>query len=254
MLLATLFSLDPSMSFWNTPSRGWGVLNDIFYIAFALLLFIAIKQKEWTLLWNALFTVGGIAALAAFFQYFELFPSLIPSDPGRPASTFGNTIFFAVFEATLIPLLVVSFFKARSVLFRVFYAGMLLLTSVGIFLSQTRGVFVALAFGAFFLFLLYPFSTRFHLKKILAVILTLGIMATIYIQLANPPSFLSHNSLALGLWNRLSVQRTIKEEPRFASWKFALQAFAERPILGYGPYNSSIAFDSQFDSSNPTFY
>ena len=41
------------------------------------------------------------------------------------------------------------------------------------------------------------------------------------------------------------------EDPRFSFWKIAINSLKEKPLLGYGPENFSIAYDKYYDPSLP---
>src|SRR3989344_3833153 len=55
------------------------------------------------------------------------------------------------------------------------------------------------------------------------------------------------------LWDRLSLEQIWETEPRFGAWPYAISDIQEKPLLGYGPYNSSIPFNTHFDSASSRF-
>ncbi|MEK7510282.1 MAG: O-antigen ligase family protein [Patescibacteria group bacterium] len=252
LLLSTFFSRDPYFSFWGTPYRTWGVLNDLLYIGFALLAFFALKQKSWNILWNVAFGVGALAAFIAIFQQFGFLSDVLASDSRRPASTFGNAMFLAVFLGTLAPMLGSFLGKAKSLWKKLLYGCLFLLFLAVIVLSETRAVFIGLGVGFFFFLFFHP-SKRPLLKISSAVLFGIGVLVLLTVNLLSPPSFVQQKSFLSNLWQRLTIENLLKEEPRFPAWSYALKALEERPLLGYGPYNSSIAFDAYFESGDPRF-
>ncbi|OHA67361.1 MAG: hypothetical protein A3C04_01755 [Candidatus Wildermuthbacteria bacterium RIFCSPHIGHO2_02_FULL_45_25] len=255
LVIANLFSLDPSFSFSGTPFRGWGVLNDLSYIFFAVFLFLTLSQRNWEKVWKIALSVALVATLIAIIQYLNINLAFIRADPGRPASTFGNTMFFAIFLVALLPFSVSFLWNSSTLKSKILFVAFTLLLLFGIVLSGTRAAFVGLAVSTFFFFLFYPSHKSSKLLRIVALGL-IGMAITMYLLLQTipPPNFVQNSTLLSNIWQRSSLEEIIHTEPRFASWSFAIQALNDRPFFGYGPYNSSIAFDRYFDSNNPRFY
>ena len=101
-LLATIFSLDPYYSFWESPFRAGGFLNFSLYIIFAILAFLIIRKKDWQKIWNFALIIGAIASIMAILQYFEVFKKHLIPYTGRPPATFGNSIFLAIYLLVLL--------------------------------------------------------------------------------------------------------------------------------------------------------
>jgi O-antigen ligase len=248
LLLALLNSMDPHFSFWGNPYRGWGMLTYLFYPSFAILLFLFLREKGWKLVWTIVFLVGGIAALIAVSQQLSLFSNTLVESSARPFSTFGNTIFFAIFIASLIPLLLVRILQTNR-WYRVAWILLLIFLLYAILITETRGVYIALA-GSIFFFLFFYSRKLGFLKKAGFAVFLFALLAFLSINILPRPSLADQNVLAKNLWQRLSLRQAIPTEPRLATWPYALQGIQEKPLFGYGPYNSSIPFNKHYDSSS----
>ncbi len=64
------------------------------------------------------------------------------------------------------------------------------------------------------------------------------------------PVYLEKNKVVQEVLPRLSIKSAL-EDSRFSAWVISLEAIKERPLLGYGPENFSIAFDKHYDPLLP---
>ncbi|OHA66512.1 MAG: hypothetical protein A2672_00235 [Candidatus Wildermuthbacteria bacterium RIFCSPHIGHO2_01_FULL_49_22b] len=252
LLIAAVFSLDPKNSFWSDPSRAWGIVNYLFYIAFAVSLFLILKTKEWQRLWYVLLATGTGLSLLAAFQNFGWFSGTLITY-GRPVATLGNPLFLAM---TLIPLTLMGFvwlLQERSTKRRTAIGAALLLFLYAIFITVSRSAFIGLGAGVLFFALAAPKQAAFLKLARIGVLGTvlLGVLLLWYVNTNPAPDFLRKVPNAVSLWGRFSVERSI-EDARFAAWELALKAAVEKPILGYGPYNAFLALDKFYDSSVAT--
>src|SRR3989344_3088444 len=251
LFLALFTSLDPHFSFWGTPYRAWGLLTYAFYILFALGLYLFLRPQQWNSIWNTLFATGTAAVLIGIGQQFGLFADSLVSSESRPYATFGNTIFFAIFLSVLLPFAIVWFLKAKG-WWKIAYGALSLLFLYAILITETRGVFLGVAAGALFFLLVFPAPMRL-LKKMALPLFALAFLLLILVNTVQPPAFVEQTLLFSRLWDRLSLEQIWETEPRFGAWPYAISAIQEKPLLGYGPYNSSIPFNTHFDSASSRF-
>jgi O-antigen ligase len=248
LLLSTLFSLEPFFSFWGTPSRSWGTLNFSFYVLFALLAFSLVREKQWKTIWTGTFIVGILVSLIALAQQFgwqltETFATV----GTRPHGSMGNPIILAMY------LLLLSFpalafgLKEPNKNRRFFLLALFSLFTLVTALTITRGALLGLAIGLFYFFFFYPKKTIIFKPAILSLVL-LGVVLVASVNLASqPPEIVRQNEQLRTFWDRLLL-KSAADDPRIAGWRAVSQAIFDRPILGYGPYNSSIGFDRYYTS------
>ncbi len=261
-LLATIFSLNPYFSFWGSPYRAGGFLNFSLYIIFAILAFLIIKKKDWQKIWDFTLIIGVLASIMAIFQYFEVFKEYLIPHTGRPPATMGSPILLAVYLILLVFLVLVFAIKEKNLLKRIFYFSAFLMFLYVILITGTRAAYFGLLVGSFYFFFLYSVNlvhakrkTLFLLVKILLGILLIISAYGVYYLNTNPklPDYLQENKIVEQVSSRLSINLVL-EDPRFSGWRILLESLKERPILGYGPENISIAFDKYYDPSLPNIY
>ncbi|OHA66511.1 MAG: hypothetical protein A2672_00230 [Candidatus Wildermuthbacteria bacterium RIFCSPHIGHO2_01_FULL_49_22b] len=258
-MLALLFSMDPHFSFWGDPDRGWGALNYFLYVILGLLAFLSLKKEEWKTVWIAVFAGAVFLALVAFAQRFALLPNLI--DPtGKPHATLGNPILLGAYLTPLVFLLLGFALKRISTLSQPHlhristlspYIVLALLLLLAIFFAGSRSAFLGLGAGVFFFLLFAPVRAR--LLRVLGIGFVLAGVTTFtwLFFYPTPPSFLGEELSRS--WNRITPQGLMKTE-RLAGWSIELKGVADRPFLGYGPYNSAIGFNKHFEESFVTEY
>ncbi|MFH1585095.1 MAG: O-antigen ligase family protein, partial [Patescibacteria group bacterium] len=247
MALATIFSIDPSRSFLDEPTRAWGAFNYLLYIGFTVTAFLALKTQEWSRLWYVLLGTGIGLSLLAVFQNLEFFSGVLISY-GRPVATVGNPLFLAMFLVFLTLLGLAFLWQEQNVKRRAAIAAALLLFIYVIFITLSRAALLGLGAGAIF-FLLAALPRRKLVKIGLGVAVLVVSLIILYAN-THPilPAFLEQVPEAETFWYRLSVER-ITDDARFSAWEVAGNAIVQRPILGWGPSNAAIALDSFYDST-----
>jgi len=256
-LLATIFSLDPYYSFWESPHRAGGFLNFSFYIIFAILAFFIIKPRDWQKIWFIVIGIGILVSFITILQQFQVFSKTLIPYTARPVSTIGGPIFLAIY-LLLLSFPALSFaIKEKNVPKKIFYLfSLLLFVFVAIFLTQTRAVFLGLSIGFLYFSIFYSVRKKWvsiGIKIVILIILFLGIYGVYYINTQpNLPNFVKENEILKNTTNRLLIKDAL-DNARFITWRLSWNAVKNRPILGYGPENFSIAFDKYYDPSLPGF-
>lgn len=243
--IALVFSADPHFSFWGDPDRAWGALNYILYVVLGLIAFLSFSKREWKTVWLGVFAGAGLLALIALAQRFALLPGLIHPTT-RVYATLGNPIFLGAYLAPLVLLISGFALWARS---RWAWGGAaLLLFTIG--LTVSRSAFVGVAAGTLFFLFFAPIRSRFFRPAGLVLALAgAAIFLTLFLH-PKPPAFLGQETGSAYLWERITPQSILGTD-RFAGWGIELQGILDRPLLGYGPYNSAIGFNKHFDPAIP---
>jgi len=266
--LATIFSLEPSFSFWGNPYRAGGFLNFAFYAFFALLTFLIIRKKEWQKVWDFSIIIGILVCTVAMFQQFGIFKNIFVYSSTRPPSTIGITTALAIY-LLLLSFLTLAFaiktsFKKWFGIKKVFYIlSLILFLTTSIFITQTRSAYLGLAMGFLYFFFFYPLKTNLKKLKIrifaikgLALILLISVAFIVYYANTRTskelPQFVQENKFLSRSLSRLSIETALKD-PRISGWPIAFKASLSRPVLGYGPENFSVGFDKFYDPTLPLF-
>ena len=255
-LLATILSQEPYFSFWGSPHRSGGFLNFALCIAFALLAFFILKDRDWKKIWIFNIVIGILVSFIAIFQLYGLFENVLIPFSGRPPSTIGGPIFLAIYLILLSFLTLAFGIKDRSLFKKIFYLSSFTLFFFTILIvTQTRAAFIGLFIGFlyFFLFFSAPNKKFIIAKVVLGIILILSAYSVYYVNntpFLELPQFVQENKLLKSTVNRLSIEKVL-DDPRISGWKIGWQALKDKPIIGYGPENFSIGFDKYYDPTLP---
>jgi putative inorganic carbon (HCO3(-)) transporter len=247
VLLSAIFSLDPYFSFWGSPYRAGGAVTFSFYIIFALLAFLILRKKDWQRIWNFSLVVGILVSIIALLQYFHILSQVLIPYEDIPPSTLGNATFLAIYLSFLSFLALSFVLKTKEVKKKVFYFIAILLFLFVILITEARAVYLGLLIGFLYFFLFYP-KKIYWLKAAIVILLLLMVAVIYYVNTTSQlPDFIESNRILKAMTERLSIELLLKEA-RFPAWKLSLNAIQERPILGWGPENFSIAIDKYYDS------
>jgi len=255
-MLSTFFSVNINNTLWGDPFRAGGFVNFSFYIIFSILAFLVIRQNDWKKIWSFSIFIGVLVSLVAIFQQFGLFKTFLISFKVRPGSTIGNPILLGVYLLLLTFLSLSLGIESKKWTKKIFYFfAFFFFIFVSLFIAQTRAVFAGLSVGLIWFLVAYPAKSKSFrlLIGVTLIIVVLGMYSlSAYLQknleiYQKMPSIIRY-----GLDRTLSVFEGIKmEEDRLSAWKLSAKALMERPILGYGMENFSIAFDKFYDPSLP---
>ncbi len=270
LLLSSIFSVDPLFSFLGSPDRGGGSINLIFYIIFSATAFLVFKKEDWQKAWNISLFTGVLVSLIAIFQAYGLLKSIFIPFEGRPPSVIGGPIFLATYLLLLCFITISLFAKeqpfgiaqGKNKRTKIFYIFDIVLFLYVILLTGSRAAYVGLLAGFLYFFFFYSFKfvsadkkRLLFLSKILALVLLAAVVyGVFYINYGDKQSkllkYLETNKKVQGILSRLSIQSALND-PRFSAWQVGFKSIKERPILGWGPENYSVAFDKYYDPSLP---
>lgn len=249
--LAGFFGVNPTGSFWSNFERGEGSLQVIFLAMFFVLLGLNFKDWEsWRKLivvsiWSGILVIAyGVLAAMGFGNFVGgSLCSRFSGSLGNPAYT-GTFLIFAIFYALY--LFVEDFKKDKKWL----WLGLAVMFFVFLLLTQTRGALLGLG-AAIIAGLVYVF---FVLQKgivknyVLSLIILLVIGGFVAVKYRNHIDLMPFCGAQGG--NRI-IDISFEAESyktRLLLWKQSLEAFKERPILGWGPENFTIAFEKYYDT------
>jgi len=243
-IVVSIFGVSPALSFFSTIERQDGVIQYGFWVLYFLMLVFAFKEKKD---WKILFSVFIITAfLVSCYSWINL------ANQGRLAGVFGNPSYLAAYLLFAIGFCAIAikrkFFEGRSL------NGLLLAISgfftITIFYTQTRGVYLALAFGIFLFCLLSVLFLRKQNKKlavVCAIVLVTGLVSVAGLFLARETNFVKNNGFLVRITEVTNFWELGSIRERLLTWEIALKAFQDKPIFGYGPENFMVAFNKYYD-------
>lgn len=257
-ILAGFFGVNSQASFWSNFERGEGSLQIIHLLIFFALLGTVFNNKE---SWRKLFIVNiwvsvcvilyGILGTLGVGNFIGSNLCLrFAGSLGNPAYT-GTFLIFAIFYSLYL------FNEDFKIKIKWLWIGLAVLFFIFLLLTQTRGALlglgVAIIFGLLYLF--------FNLLKgklrniVLMVIIFLILLGGLAIKFRRSIDIMPFCSAQSGGNRILDVNfQTETFQTRLLLWQESINAFKERPILGWGPENFTVAFEKYYQPQFTTWY
>lgn len=260
-LLAGIFGVNLTNSFWSGFERGNGGFQMLhYYVLFLLLATIFSEEGQWIKLFNfsivaaTLVVIYGLLAGFSFFQAKMVFLGPVFGLGERFFGAIGNPAYLATYLIFIIfYALYVFFTKYRQK--PLSFGGITIFISIIIFFgaflaAATRGAvlgFIA-AIVAFLLYLI--FSAKKFRKISITLIICLILIFSLGVKFKD--SELIKKLPFSRIFDISAVTQTFYD--RTVVWKMAWDGFKEKPLLGWGPENFSYVFIKHFniDYYNPS--
>ncbi|MEK7629887.1 MAG: O-antigen ligase family protein [Patescibacteria group bacterium] len=266
VILASLFGVDPSFSFWSNFERGEGGLQLLhLLIFFWLLIMLFHDDKDWRkIFWSSIITGllmtaygagAGLkyidqAANGSFFQSFKDFIGPSFSQPGfRFDGSIGNSSYvgaYAIFILFYLAMLFIGNRSKKKLSFENFaLAGLGAIFLAVLYLAATRGAFLGfvVAIVAFLGYFIYVHQA--WRKRLLVGVTLFVLVVGLFIKFQDTPFV---KSLPASRIFTISLDaNTFKT--RALMWQIAWDGFKARPIFGWGPENFIQVFDRRFNTA-----
>ena len=273
-ILATVFSVNPQISWFGSYQRSQGTFTVISYLVFFVALVLHLRSKvQLDRLLNIILLTSLPVAMYGGLQHFHLDPIPWGKDTSiRVASSLGNSIFVAAYLIMVFPISLGRFLlTAREIisgitvklnwLRLVFYGFTCLLHISTIYFSGSRGP--VLGWLAGILFLLYILSFQWNLYKFNLYLLALTIIGAgflIVFNTAGGPFETLRNSPVLGRFGRILDSESNTAKVRTYIWEGAVDLVLPhapieypdgkkdpynflRPVIGYGPESMFVVYN-----------
>jgi O-antigen ligase len=247
-LLATIFAYDPWAAFWGNFERGESGVQLLHLLIFFFLLTVLLKNKsDWesflkmNVLGGFLVIVYGLLAgqVAGFVGPAFSLHTRFQGSLGNP-DYIGQYMLFLVFFALYLLLERSSFSKKASLIYG-FWAILFFVTFI---FSQTRGAFLGFTAAALVFLIYLIFNAPKKKQRIIFTLLFLFIVIGIGAFISFRHSPFVKNLPVVGRFAEISLDSA---RGRILTWQSALLAIKDRPLLGWGPENFSVAFDKYFN-------
>ncbi|MBI2612568.1 O-antigen ligase family protein, partial [Candidatus Kaiserbacteria bacterium] len=253
---ADMFGVYPLKSFWSNYERmdGWVALAHLF-LYFVVISSVLNTEKLWRAFWHLSLAVSALVGVYGLLQLIGVL-SLNPgfSSVSRIDATFGNPIYLAVYMLFNIGIAASLWSRAWQedrmgrTRWSLIYGGLIVLDTLVLFLTGTRGTMLGLIGGVLLGAVLVAWSSREARRIALSTIVLIALLGG-GLFLARDQAWIQR----VPVMNRLA---TISLEDgttmaRFMNWGMAWEGLKERPFLGWGQENYAIVFDKYY---NPQMY
>jgi O-antigen ligase/tetratricopeptide (TPR) repeat protein len=248
IFISNIFGENSHFSFWSNFERMEGYVTLIHLFALFLVMSSVIRnQKDWLYVFNGIFIASTISVVQAFFQVAG------ESINFRVATTLGNPTYLAVymlisFFVSLYLISWIDFSKYRKLSHNWqlwLYSVVAFAQAFLVFQTGTRGAMLGLIVGLIIIFVSYLiFSKNKKLKKVsISGIILIVVLASLIVGFKN--TSLAQEFVGFKRLSTISLTEGTSEA-RLINWSMALEAFAEKPVLGWGQGNYNLAFDKYY--------
>jgi O-antigen ligase len=187
-IVSIFFAVDKSIAFWGELSRAEGLSGMIFFLSFFIFSLLIFEKKDW--IWFFRFSLF-VSAILLSKEFVEFFYNNIP----RPESYIGNPTFLAGYLLFSVASAVIVIGSQNEILdhkkkyvpvfktfFGVFSIVVIVLSTLGIFITQTRGTILGLGLGIIIILIYCAikgkdiFYKKINLRTVSIILLCLGIV------------------------------------------------------------------------------
>ncbi len=248
-VVSTIFAVDTYTAFWSTAQRGEGLLALIFFFLYFLLSVFLFEKKDWFIFFK-LHILASLAVLVK--QCMQLLEGA-----GRPGSFLDNPSFLAGYLIFSIFCSLIILSQVKNIFWKYISFVTLILSIVGIFITQTRGTFVALVVG-FLCVLTYVIVRGKQMKYLRVPVRKIALLLLVAV-LAFSTLFISTRKSEI--WNkvpglsRVAVMNTSDDtiQTRLMMSRIGLSSVnpqaesIKKSLIGWGPENFIVAYTKYFN-------
>ncbi|MFZ8848442.1 MAG: O-antigen ligase family protein [Minisyncoccia bacterium] len=240
-LILIPFSLRPYLSFWGNAERMegfWGLFHFVLWFLVLYIIFRIDSEFKKTIFYSLLI-VHYLVSLKEISQYIQ--------GTIRPDSTFGNATFVGFFSILVI-FISLYFLKGASNLEKLLIFIAIIFSIANIIISETRGSILALGIALPISLLYYFLTSNVKLTYKVLFLVTLIFLLIFFYYFINS-EYAKYIPGIRRIYDTLRDPRAYMA--RYLAWGIFINAWKEKPILGYGLENSPIAY---FKAFNPEIY
>lgn len=241
--LSTIFGVNPSRSFWSNYERMEGLITFLHLFVFFLVMVSVLKGEK---IWNWLLRSSlGVSVIVAIYGLLQMAGKLdIHQSANRLDATLGNASYLAIYMVFHIFIALMFFLKEKE-WYKWFYLPVIVLNTVILYQTATRGAILGLIGGLILFAFLNAIFGQSRKIKIFSVSLFVVILVllTMFWMFRNSPSII--NNPVLARFTGISLTETTTQS-RLVIWKMSLEGVKERPLLGWGPENYNLVFNKYF--------
>lgn len=248
--IANIFGTYPHKSFWSNYERmeGWVTLAHLF-VYFIVMQGMLSTEKLWKQWWH---TSLAVSALVAIYALFQLLGFITINQGGlRLDATFGNATYLGVYM--MFHIFIAALYLARAWIEKPanrfattsLYGLLILLNSIILFYTATRGAMLGLLGGAVLAALLLIFlapRSRVAWRSGAIIIGFLIVVGAFW--MVKDQAWVEHIE---PLRRLAQISGEGVPDAREMNWGMAWQGVKERPLLGWGQENYAAVFDKYYD-------
>lgn len=231
LLISTIFSIAPQLSFWGSYERMQGLYTHIIYLLFFIIFLNFLKNEKIVKIFlKILIAIASVTVIHAIFQQFGIgiFKDYAMEEfLNRSFAAFGHPNFLGQF--LVFPIWATIYFSIKTEgKQKIFPVLLTILLIIGLLLTKNRASILGIVVGGIFFILFWV-----DIKKIYKYILSVGALTAFALFVI----FFASNLTTL--------------TTRFLLWKNALKIFPNHPFLGSGLETFKLVFQKV---ATPNFF
>lgn len=246
LCMTALTGVDPHRSFWGNHERMSGVSTLLhFFFYFVIARSVIRDMRHWRWVFSAFLVSSVVMSSIALIEHFSAHGILASTPGGRVWATLGNYIYLGVYMLFALFIAAYLFTTTRVVWQRIVLVLIGFLDGYVLVLTESRAsLFVVLATIALvgFLSMHQARNPRIRRAAWVSVAVVLGLGLAVY--LAKQTAFVQ---AIPGVRRIVNTPLTISgNRTRFLAWQIAVEAWKQKPFLGWGPENFYAAFNLHY--------
>jgi hypothetical protein len=202
------------------------LLNAVLYIVVVNLM---VDERKVLFFYN-------IVTLAIFYTCFHAVYEAFVLHVPRPMGGFGLPNDLGLYACLGFAFLLVLFLESDKIYIKIYSLSGLLITSVGLLLSNTRSGFVAYIITLAIQFVRKRFKYIYSIPLIMILVVLLNIIPETYTN--RPIEFISKVYV--------SGMGAVEHETRYALYRTGIDLFLKNPFLGVGPWNFRFIYKEEY--------
>ncbi len=247
IFLADVFGVSTYKSLWSNYERMEGFVLLAHLLMYYLVVSSVLNTKDlWNKYINLTLASSVIMSVYGLFQVFGL--ATINQGGVRVDGTFGNAAYLAIYLVFTIFLSLYMLLDASSPKWQKWvYGAVILLESVILYFTATRGAILGLIGGLAVTALLVMWRERENKvvkKSFMGILGAVVVMVVCFFSFRNA-DFVKTNQV-LSRFSTLSFSE-FKTQGRYFVWPMALKGVADRPVLGWGQENFNYVFNKYYN-------
>ncbi len=228
LLLSTIFSSSPYISFWGTTEKGDGFFYYIHFFLFVILSSMLFEKIDWQRLTKGFMGTAVIISLLAWGERFSF-----SGIDFQPVSSLGNPAYLAAYLLLALALVAITTPKVESEKYKESYIALYVFVGMTLIMLQVRGAILGLGVGIFG-YALYTavYSHKITARKFAAIFcVSVVVLASIFIT-TRKNSFWQHIPVVKKFAAISTESGSVAE--RFSAWNAGVKGFKARPLAGWG--------------------
>jgi len=264
--LSVVFAVDKYRAFFGNVERAEGFIGIACYVAFLPLAYLLFSRKDWVWFFKANLLTG----LVLFINEVMSIPA--DSTAVRPGSFTGNSSFLAGYFLFVILSALIVIYNSRKeepafrLLWQISSSLMVLLSIIGIFLTQTRGTILGLGAGLILLAIYWitkggnvALYKKISLRRASSILILLLVVFSVFFVVTGKDAFWQKVP-GMNRFSQLDLEHITNDatiQTRLISTGIGLKAISPAIngpmhfIFGWGQENFDVAYNINY---NPKYF